>query len=264
MVSFLNSFKNIIDTGNFSGEYQVVSDAEFSDYLKSKETEGDLGVFIDLVESSGTDSAAILHSATTLKLLKTYRSKIKEFIDSDATETDVQNWIDEDGHKYRKERCLIFGLEFINHKREAGASGDRYDLLTRIGASSEERVLIELKSPSSDVFDVKSSDTINNPKKEYSISSSLSRAIPQILEYKHTLETKLAGDSELQKIGEDGIIQISKCIIVIGKSIDDTRLMKNLRELRKSLSSGLEIWTYSDLYNKIDSTIQNLESNKDK
>jgi len=264
MVSFLNGFKDLIDTGDFNNEYQVVTDSEFVAYLKVKEKTGDLKTFHDLVDQTGTDAVAVLRTASTLKLLKSYREKINEFINTKPNETLVQNWIDEEEHKHRKERCLIFGLEFVNHAREAGASGDRYDLLTRIGTESEERVLIELKSPSAEVFDIKESTTINKPKKEYSIATPLARAIPQILEYRKTLEDKRPGDPELEKIGENKAIGIPKCIIVIGTIKVDARWAKNFKELKKSLSSGLEIWTYTDLYNKIDSTIQNLESDKNK
>lgn len=259
MISFLSGFKELVDIGNFKQDYKVVTDEEFSKYLKIKEKEGSLEIFEKLVEDSEVDSVVMLRSASTIKLLKSYRDKIKSFISNGASETDVQNWIDQDDHKFRQERCMIFGLEFIDHKREGGASGNRYDLLTRIGSETEERVLIELKSPSDDIFNIKNTETINDIKKEYSISNSLARAIPQILEYKKTLEDKNAGDPELEKIGELSDIKINKCIIVIGSKKSDPRWLNNLREFRNSLNSNLEIWTYTDLFNKIDSTIKNLE-----
>ena len=259
LISFLKVFDDLVDTGNFKQDYRVVTDEEFSKYLKIKEKEGNLEIFEKLVEDSEVDSVVMLRSASTIKLLKSYRDKIKDFVNDGASETDVQNWIDQDDHKFRQERCMIFGLEFIDHKREGGASGNRYDLLTRIGSETEERVLIELKSPSDDIFNIKNTETINDIKKEYSLSISLARAIPQILEYKKTLEDKNAGDPELEKIGELSNIKINKCIIVVGSKKSDPRWLNNLREFRNSLNSNLEIWTYTDLFNKIDSTIKNLE-----
>jgi len=69
-----------------------------------------------------------------------------------------------------------------------------------VGSETEERVLIELKSPSDDIFDMKEVKTINDVKKEYSLSASLSRAIPQILEYKKILEDKRQEIRNLKKL----------------------------------------------------------------
>jgi len=259
MISFLKGFRDLIDTGKFEDEYKVASDQEVLDYLKKKEQFKDNESYKKIIDELGIDSASALYFLTTVKLLKSYREKISSFIKNKSSETDVQNWIDEDSHEHRQDRCMIFGLEFINHKREGGVSGDRYDIFTKIGTESEERILIELKSPSDKIFEAKEHITINDTKKEYSLSPSISRAIPQILEYRKTLEEKRAGDSELQKIGEENEVKISKCIIVIGSDNNDTRWRKILREFRRSLSSNLEIWTYTDLLNKIDSIIKNLE-----
>lgn len=256
MVSFLKKFDEIVDTGKFEQEYRVATQKEVLEYLKNKDT------YDQIVNEIGPDSASSLRFLTTIKLLKSYRAKINNFIDNSVNETEVQNWIDEDEDKHRQDRCMIFGLEFVDHKREGGASGDRYDLFTRIGVESEDRVLIELKGPSDDVFNTIKHPGKNDVKEEYSLSNSLSRSIPQILEYRKSLEDKHEGDPELQKISEEESIRISKCIIVIGTIQKGARWKKNFVELRRSLSSGLEIWTYTDLLYKIDSTIKNLEKEK--
>lgn len=256
MVSFLKGFDELVDTGNFKDKYRVASQQEVINYIDGGSH------YEDIINELGMDSTSAMYFLTTIKLLRAYREKIDSFIVNKSSETDVQKWIDEDDHEHRQDRCMIFGLEFINHKREGGVSGDRYDIFTRIGTESEERILIELKSPSDEVFEAKEHKTINDVKMEYSFSPAISRAIPQILEYRKTLEEKRAGDSELQKIGEDGEVKISKCIIVIGSEKEDTRWKKNLREFRRSLSSNLEIWTYTDLLNKIDSIIKNLENRR--
>lgn len=256
MISFLKGFGDLIDTGSFEQEYRVVSHDEVTKFIDGE----DEATIKKIIEGLGVVSASSLHIFSTIKLLKEYKKFFEYLIKEKATETDVQKWIDEDNHIHRQDRCMIFGLEFLNHKREGGAVGNKYDILTRIGVESEERVLFELKSPSVEVFSVKKKGTINDPKNEYSLSSSLARAIPQILEYRRDIEEKRAGDSELEKIGERGEVKISKCIIVIGSEIDDERWKKNLRELRRSLSSNLEIWTYTDLLHKIKSVIKNLEN----
>ena len=259
MISFLKGFDELVDTGKFKEDYKIVNDEEFSRYLKIRENEGSLDVFEELVNNSDVDSVSLLRSHSTVKLLKSYKKKIENFIDKKSNEKEVQNWIDEDSGKFREKRCMIFGLEFINHKREGGVSGNRYDLLTKIGSQAAERVLIELKSPADDIFNLKKRKTINEDVCEYSLSDSLGRAIPQILEYKKILEDKKSGDPELQKVGESNSIIINKCIIIIGSKNEDPRWFSNLCSLRKSLNSNLEIWTYTDLFNKIDSTIKNLE-----
>lgn len=256
MINFLKKFKDFVDTGEFGESYQVVSNDQFKKYLESKKQGGDLSGVLDDV---GPDMVLALRSASNVKILKSHKEKLEGFIGGGSSEIEVQGWLDEDDHGHREERAMIFGLEFINHKREGGASGKRYDLLTRIGSHSEERVLIELKGPKEDVFDIKKKKTINNKTLEYNLSDSLSRAMPQILEYKRLLEEKSAGDPELEKIGEDKKLHIAKCIIIIGSHKEDSRWKENLRSLRNSLNSSLEIWTYTDLINKLDSTIKNLE-----
>ena len=93
------------------------------------------------------------------------------------------------------------------------------------------------------------------------MSESLTRAIPQILEYKRNLEEKSEGgaDQDMRRMGEFSKITISKCIIVIGAKKNDKRWQANFLDLKKSFNSILEIWTYTDLRNKLSSTIKNLE-----
>lgn len=258
MVFFLYRFKETIDFGEFEGTYQVLSSEELTSYLNNKDN-------YEKIEESAkelsVEVSTVIRSATTLKILKEYRTKLLEFIENDHNETDVQNWLDEDNHSYRRQRCMIFGLEFIDFKREGSSSSKRFDILTRVGSKNLENVLIELKSPSDSIFSVSSSSTNNNETHDYKIHQELSRAIPQILEYKSILESKPPGDPELEKVGIEGEARISKCIIIIGKNKDDPRWQTNRANLTKSFNSSLEVWTYSDLLNKLDSTIENLESN---
>jgi hypothetical protein len=264
MINFLKKFKDLVDTGEFDNSYHAISDQDFAEYLNYKNSDSDIRGLIDTMGRAELSSVELVQSASIIKLLEEYKEKLKEFIEQKVNEKVVQNWLDEDEHIHRSKRCLIFGLEFIKHYREGGASGNRYDLLTRIGIGSRERVLIELKSPEDDIFEEKENPTINEVKKDYSLSGSLSRAIPQILEYKRTMENKKAGDVELEKVGEEEEIKIAKSIIVIGSYKDNSRWTENLRDLRKSLSSNLEIWTYTDLLNKIESTISNLKQEFEK
>jgi hypothetical protein len=256
MISFLKSWDNFVYTGNFDKKYRVATSDEVIAYLNNQEA------YNQIINELGPEPVSYIHSLSTIKLLKSYREKIKHFIKERVTETEVQEWIDEND-KYKQSRCMIFGLEFIDHKREGYISGDRYDLLTKIGKGREEHILIELKSPSDNVFTTKIRQTKNNSKSEYALSNSISRAIPQILEYRKNLEDKKPGDPELEKVGINNSITISKCIIIVGYNKKDERWKKNFNELRKSLSSNLEIWTYTDLFYKIDSTINNLEKNKE-
>lgn len=110
--------------------------------------------------------------------------KYKQFLSNnlDKNETFIQNWLDEDDGKYRRQRCLIFGLEYIDHKREGAMESKRFDLLTRASKEKNEYVLIELKSPCDEVFKVKEISNNNQGKSyEYHLSNAISRSIPQIL-----------------------------------------------------------------------------------
>lgn len=191
--------------------------------------------------------------------LKDYRDFLRDNLDKN--ESFIQNWLDEDNSKYRKQRCLIFGLEFIDHKREGELSRKRFDILTRSSITNNEYVLIELKSPCDDIFKVVEKNTSNKGTSvEYHLSPQLSRAIPQILRYKSKFEKLPEDDDDFRRIGlKKG--EIKKCIILLGQKNDDLVWMDHFKSLTNNLGGGLEILTYSDLIEKLDVTIKNLEEN---
>lgn len=260
MVAFLFKFKETIDFGEFNGTYQVISAEQLKEYMNNSTNEDSI---TKMADELGVEVSELLRTRSTLRLLRSYRDKLQEFVDTDASETEVQNWLDEDNHKYRQQRCMIFGLEYIDFQREGLVSSKRFDVLTRVGSKYIDHVLIELKSPSDNMFDIDMSDTINYPTGQYKINEPLARAIPQILEYKSILEDKSAGDPDLERLGINGKAYIGKCIIVIGKHSDDARWMQNRKNFVKSLGSTLEIWTYTELLDKLNSTIENLERIKE-
>ena len=260
MVFFLYKFKENVDFGEFDGTYQVISSDQLKEYMNNSSNKDEI---TKMADELGVDVSEILRSKSTLTLLKSYKQKLENFINTNAPETDVQNWLDEDSHKYRQQRCLIFGLEYIDFKREGSVSSKNFDVLTRVGSKHVDHVLIELKSPGDDIFKITAHTTINESTNTYQIHDHLARAIPQILEYKSTLEAKQPGDAELEKLGIQGKAYIGKCIIVIGKHSDDSRWLQNRKNLIHSLGAVLEIWTYSELLDKLTSTIDNLERIKD-
>jgi hypothetical protein len=264
MITFLFKAKDLIDTGDFIDEMKVISNKQFTEFLNNKEKFGNLTNATKNLDGIDYTSNQNLNLATNLKILKDNFSKIEYFINNNSSETEIQNWLDEDKHKNRRARCMIFGLEYVNHKREGQTNGNRYDLLTRIGVGddNEERVLIELKGADADILEIKTKKNSNDGKvEEFCLSESLTRAIPQILEYKRNLEEKSEGgaDQDMRRMGEFSKITISKCIIVIGAKKNDKRWQANFLDLKKSFNSILEIWTYTDLRNKLSSTIKNLE-----
>ena len=161
-------------------------------------------------------------------------------------------------NKHRKKRCLIFGIEYVDPKREGFLNSKRFDILAE--QNRNHHVIIELKSPDADIFKVEESANANGGKNTtYNLSPDLSRAIPQVLSYKDWYERTTP--EELQGIGIVDRKRVSKCIIVIGQNKpDDEVWMSNLSRLRSSLS-GMEIWTYTDLIEKLENTIANLEQN---
>jgi hypothetical protein len=259
MIFFLYKFKEMIDFGDFDSSYHMITGEQLTGILNDKQNFDNIQ---KAANELGIEVSSILRTSTTLKMLKIYHKKLSEFIKNGVNETAIQNWLDENDHKYRQSRCTIFGLEFIEFKREGSSSSKRFDILTRVGSSSLERILIELKSPTDDIFEIDKSETINDQTTEYKLHDKLSRAIPQILGYRSSLNEKESGDQELEKLGIiKGKANIEKCIIIIGKNHTSDVWRKNRSNLVRSLSSSLEIWTYTDLLNKLDATIKNLESN---
>jgi len=173
----------------------------------------------------------------------------------DKGEAFIQNWIDENEGKYRKQRCLIFGIEYVDPKREGELNRKRFDILA--DQNRENHVLIELKPPNSEIFKIEDLKTKNSGKStEYSLSTHMSRAIPQVLGYKEWYEQ--AKPEELEKLGIRTKKNISKCIIVISKNQDNEVWKGNLKRLRENLPK-IEIVTYTDLIDKLKNTIKNLK-----
>lgn len=211
-----------------------------------------------IVKQASVSQLANLNVETKIALLKSY----KQFLHDNLHQNEkfIQNWLDEDGGKYKKQRCLIFGLEYINHKREGELSRKRFDILTTMNALNREYVLMELKSPNADVFKVVEVETSNGGKStEYHLSDDLARSIPQILHYKRLFHSKGDGDDDLQRIGVTGG-KVSKCVIVIGARQSDPVWKEHFYSLVESLSGNLEIWTYTYLIEKLEATIANLEA----
>lgn len=180
----------------------------------------------------------------------------KKFIEDNLDKNEIffQNWIDEDSGKYRKQRCLVFGVEYVDPKREGEFMRKRFDILAE--QNRLHHVLIELKSPTAEVFKVETKENRNGGKTtEYRLSDDLARAIPQILGYKKWYES--ARSEEIQALGIPNKKTISKCIIVIGVSSNDQVWSENFEALKNSIS--IEIWTYTDLIDKLQNTISNLE-----
>jgi hypothetical protein len=185
--------------------------------------------------------------------------ELKEFVANnlDKDESFFQNWIDADKGKYRRKRCLIFGIEYIDPKREGEIMGrKRFDILAT--QNREHHILIELKSPSAELFEI--DNTINHNdgvSTTYKLSKELSRAIPQILGYKKWYSQ--LNSEKIQELGLTSKKKISECIIVIGTRKDDEVWKENFQSLCDSFS--IRIMTYSDLIDKMENTIRNIEEN---
>lgn len=186
--------------------------------------------------------------------------ELKDFVKNnlDKGETFFQNWLDEDNGKYRKKRCLIFGIEYIDPKREGEIMGrKRFDILAT--QNREYHILIELKSANAEIFEVETKTNSNDGElTTYKISKELARAIPQILGYKKWYKNMTA--EKVQELGITSKKEISECIIIIGtKKTDDEVWTENFKSLTDTLS--IKIWTYDDLVEKMENTIKNLEEN---
>lgn len=183
----------------------------------------------------------------------------KEFLlsCSDKNEKYIQDWLDEENGRYRQRRSIIFGIEYIDPKREGYIlNNKRFDILAE--QNMQNHIIIELKSPAAPLFEIKEKKTKNGGKNtEYSISKDLARAIPQILLYKRGYENM--NDEQLQSIGLLDKKRISESIIVIGTRKDHDKIwLQAFDDLKKALS--IKIYTYTDLIDKINNSIHNLEN----
>jgi len=165
-------------------------------------------------------------------------------------EKEIQKWIDENS----KLRCLIFGLEFIEYKREVQFGNSRFDVLME--QSGSEHVIIEMKSPNADVFEEKETQLKNGVKKEFVISKSLAEAIPQTIKYFREYEN--SNDETFQKAGANKK-KPHKALIIIGRKKDDPVWQQHFVDLNNRIS-GIEILTYDHLIEKMENQIINLKN----
>ena len=234
-----DNLKNIIDNLSIEGKSQV-----FEHLLKDQ-------------ENSSAISSNI--ASININILKQYKRELFEKINNkETTETDIQNWLDEN-----QSRRLIFGLEFTNHTSQGtDSAGKRFDFLVGLGEVDKKRIIIELKSPNDYAFETKDKTNKNDGfSSEYHLSDEISRAIPQVLSYRAELESGQEDSEMWQKLG-CAKAPIDGCIIVIGQNKDNNAVWKrNFKNLRHSFGKTLEIMTYTDLIQKMETTIKNLESN---
>ena len=185
-----------------------------------------------------------------IDILENLKEELKSKL-SDNEKT-VQQWIDEEP----KTRCLIFGLEFIDYKREVQFGNSRFDVLTE--QSGSEHVIIEMKSPNVKVFEEKITELKHGTKKDFIISKDLAEAIPQTIKYFREYEG--SNDETFQKAGSERK-KPHKALIVIGRKISDTIWQQHFTDLNNRIS-GIEILTYDHLIEKMENQIKNLKELK--
>lgn len=206
---------------------------------------------IRIILSEENKSDAISRSLPNLRvdLLEKLITELTALLDKN--EKAVQNWLDEDPIL----RCLIFGLEYVDYKREAGFGNSKFDVLTDI--SGTEHVIIELKSPNKDFFTISKIQLKNGFKSEYSISPDLAEAIPQTLKYfrdyeNETEETFIKNGTTHKKV--------PKAIIVIGRNIKDDKIWQDHYCDLANRVAGIEMLTYDHLIEKMRNQLENLKN----
>jgi len=234
-----------LNTGNSNNfEQKNITQAEFIDAFSRFLTD-------DLVQNAFYSQLPRIQ----IEILKSHINFLKSNLDKN--ETFIKNWIDEEDGKYRKQRCFIFGLEYVDPKREGQISSKKFDVLAE--QDLEHYVIFELKSPKDDIFKINSDTTVaGGETTEYNLSPQLSRAIPEILGYKKLYNE--ATDEELQKFGVKIKKPISKCVIVLGTRQDNPVWKGNFERIANCFN-GIELLTYNHLIDRLENIVKNLEEN---
>jgi len=233
-----------IDSDQDNDEDSVISESEFIEiftkFLTNKKIQNSFFEKIPEIQ---------------IKVLEDLREFIRNNLDK--SETFIQNWIDEDSGKYRRTRCMIFGIEFVDPIREGEIMGrKRFDILAT--QNLENHILIELKSPTAEIFDIEEKENKNGGKStSYNLSKDISRAIPQILGYKKWYESM--SEEKIEELGLSEKKRVSDCIIVIGQRKDNNVWKQNFQDLKDHIK--IKIWTYDDLIDRMSNTIRNLKEN---
>jgi hypothetical protein len=190
-----------------------------------------------------------------IRALTDLREEFNKILASNKNEAWIQRWIDKDNGKFRSLRCLIFGIEYVNPKREGELiHRRRFDILAE--QNLDNYIIIELKSPLAEIFNIKESLNSNEGVNlNYKLSSELSKAIPQIIKYKEYYNQ--ADFETIKNLGLSEKKNISECIIVIGRRKKDEVWKKHFQNLIENIK--IKIYTYDDLIDKMDNTIKNLD-----
>jgi len=253
--NFINRVLTISSLERPNPETVSVTDSEFTEMLTRV-----------LSDPKKQEILVSNYSRVQIDILENHKIFIENNLDKN--EEFIQHWVDGkidnngnsltlnelDIKRLQKSRRLIFGLEFTSHEREVLDSGQRMDILARINPEKNKReyTLFELKAPSARIFEQIDS--------ELKLSERISRAIPQVLDYKDDFENKKDGDADLARRNLPAG-KIVKCIILIGTRNDNERANKIFRGLKDNFSNLIEIWTYTDLINRLETTISNLKEN---
>jgi len=269
MISFLQKFKNLVDTDEFDDSFQIakkedtLTDEKVKEYLKNNPKLIQEVIENDIDEK---DIVSIAYRKNELKQFKEmlnsdalleYKKLIKKPNTKDETAWQhffMQNqWIFGYGLDYRFQGVLQ--KEF--HASDTTASGKDGVIADYLLGDKRFTTFVELKLPTTLLF-----GSSQNRAKSWKLSNELTDAYSQILEQKASSTIKIETTKDLYDDNNNKIVQHSydsKTILIIGswKEVEDSEDGERVKEIKRKTfelfrrdSRNVEIMTYDELYER--------------
>lgn len=275
LVSFLFSYKDLVDVGEFENSFKVVAKDSYILEFKDK---GELQKIEDLKELVG-------HSNLNYNQLKTLtfenrKKKLKVFYhllknidgirEKYRVKYNIQNGEEHIWHHFLKNNDWIIGLntdlrfiydildeQKIGIENSKGSESPIVDLL----GISEFTTLIELKHSSSDIFKkTKSKGRANTWDFTSDFIEGISQCLGQKNEIQNSFKNKTFVKDDNTRLKKDGIENIDpKSILIVGNKktefpineLDNTNILKNntLERFRRN-NRNIDIITFDELFER--------------
>lgn len=279
-IGFLNSYKDLVDTGEFDSQYKVVPKEsyiiEFRDKNWAQKIE-DLKELINIAELSTNDINALTFESRKQNLKAFYYLLINKQITNEKDshtyyreKYPLKNGEEYIWHHFLKRHDWILGLnidlrfiiEFLDEQKvgESDSKG-KGDPQTDLLGISEFTTLVELKHSNTEIFKKdKSKGRANTWDFTSDFIEGISQCLGQKFELEKSFDRKIFIKEDSTRLDKDGIQSIDpQTILILGNKkkefpinkSNDINLVKNktLERFRRN-NRNIDVLTYDELFER--------------
>jgi hypothetical protein len=293
LISFLNSYKDLVDTGEFESRFKVVSKEsyilEFKDKNEKQKIE-DLKELINIADLSTTNIKALTFESRKQNLKAFYylliNKEISAIKDSHSIYREkykIRNGEEYIWHHFLKKHDWILGLnvdlkfiiEFLDEQKvgQSDSKGKKDPQIDLLGIS-EFTTLVELKHSNTSIFKKeKSKGRANTWDFTSDFIEGVSQCLGQKFELDKAFEGKIFVREDKTRLDKNGIQSIDpQSVLIIGNKkkefpiykSDDINLVKNktLERFRRN-NRNIDVLTYDELFERAYHIVYSKKLSKD-